>query len=210
MIIKAWTRIDPTLPRDGTDLMTRSLNSAFCSLKKHPNSRQLHVRRQSTNNNEMRKKVIHLFVLWFGFALLFLIIGVIALDVPKYFGLASRGVETQGVVLAKEPKNHSFIRYSYSVNQEEHVSVGSAGGINRSFDELKPGESVRIFYDPEDPAFSLLGDPKAQFKSMLRGTAFLTLLGPAFCLFSLHVKGWLPGDRREVIRPTRKGDLKEK
>jgi hypothetical protein len=130
---------------------------------------------------------------WLAFTLGFLAIAAFELDAPRYYALASRGVETTAVVIAKEPENHSFIRYSYHVNGQEHVGAGSAGGINPRFEDLKPGDAVRVYYDPRDPVSSLLGDPKLQYASIMRGVLFITLLGPVFCLLGLYAKGWLPG-----------------
>ena len=149
--------------------------------------------RQITDGNMVMKRLALVVLIWLGCAVVFLAVAAFALEAPRYHGLATRGVETKGVVVAKEPDNHSFIRYSYHVNQQEHTGVGNAGGINPSFENLNPGDAVRIYYDPKNPGSSLLGDPKNQYASIVRGIAFLTLIGPILCLLGLFVKGWLPG-----------------
>lgn len=139
------------------------------------------------------KRLVLVFLIWFGCAVVFLAVGAFALEAPRYHGLARTGVATKGVVVAKEPENHSFIRYSYHVNQQEYAGVGNAGGINPPFENLNLGDTVTVYYDPKNPGSSLVGDPKEQYASIIRGIAFVTLIGPIFCFFGLFVKGWLPG-----------------
>ncbi|HKR61292.1 MAG TPA: DUF3592 domain-containing protein [Pyrinomonadaceae bacterium] len=142
------------------------------------------------------KQVVLVFLVWFGCAVVFFAAAAVAFETPKYYALVTRGIETKGVVVTKEPENHSFIRYSYLVNQQAYAGLGNAGGINRSFVDLNPGDTVRVYYDSEDPSISHLGDPKAHYASSVRGVAFVTLLGPIFCLVGLFAKGWLPGLRK--------------
>jgi hypothetical protein len=139
------------------------------------------------------KRFVLVFLIWIGLVAIFLAVAAYALEVPKYHRLASGGVQTKGLVVAKEPDNHSFIRYSYQVDQQRYTGLGTAGGINPSFEDLNPGDTVTIYYDPRNPGSSLLGNPKGQYESIVRGIAFVTLFGPIFCLLGLFVKGWLPG-----------------
>jgi len=134
-----------------------------------------------------------MFLIWAGCTVVFLTGAAFALEAPRYRGLATRGIEIKGVVVAKEPENHSFIQYSYEVHQQKYRGVGNAGGVNPPFGDLKPGDQVRIYYDPKDPSASLLGDPRSQYASIIRGIFFATLIGPIFCLLGLFLKGWLPG-----------------
>ena len=139
-----------------------------------------------------KKTALVLVLTWLIFALIFFFGAIFALDGVKYFRLANEGVETQARVTAKEPDNHFFIRYSYTVNGHEYQGIGSAGRGNPDFESIKVGDPFRVFYDPSDPTISVTGNPSVQFASIKRGIAFLTLLGPSFCLFGLWAKGWLP------------------
>jgi Protein of unknown function (DUF3592) len=141
------------------------------------------------------KRFVLVFLIWIGLVAIFLAVAAYTLEVPKYHRLASGGVQTKGLVVVKEPDNHSFIRYSYQVDQQQYTGLGNAGGINRPFEELNPGDSLNVYYDPTNPGSSLLGDAKGQYASIVRGVAFMTLIGPIFCLVGLFVKGWLPGFR---------------
>ncbi len=141
-------------------------------------------------------RVVLAFLAWMGCAVVCLAVASVALEAPKYYALANRGIETKGVVVTKEPENHSFIRYSYHVNQQQYMDVGSAGGLNPSFEDLNPGDPVAVYYDPKKPGSSLLGDPKPHFASILRGIVFVTLIGPTFSVLGLLAKGWLPPLRK--------------
>lgn len=141
----------------------------------------------------MIKKIVVVTVVWLIFASCFFVGSVVALDGVKYFHLAKVGTEAKGTVTAKEPDNHLFIRYSYQVNGQAHQGIGSAGRGNPSFEDLKLGDPVRVYYDPDNPDLSLLRDPSQHFKSIANGVIFVTLLGPSFCLLGLYAKGWLPG-----------------
>lgn len=133
--------------------------------------------------------------LWLGIALVFFLGGVFALDVPKYCRLARNGVEARAVVVAKEPDNHFFVRYRYEVDRQVHVGIGNVGRGNPKFEELKEGDSVRVYYDPKNPDDSLLIDPKGQFHSISFGVLFLTVVGSTFTILGLYAKGWLPPSR---------------
>jgi hypothetical protein len=141
----------------------------------------------------VKKKILVVTVVWFIFALFFFGESVFALDGVKYLRLAKLSRETRGSVISKEPDNHFFIRYSYQVDGQAYQGIGSAGRGNPSFEDLNLGDPVRVYYDPENPNSSLLGNPSQQFASISRGVIFTTLLGPSFCLLGLYIKGWLPG-----------------
>jgi len=54
------------------------------------------------------------------------------------------------------------------------------------------GDQVKVFYDPDNPKESILGDPQGQVTSITKGVLFLAIVGPLFALIGLHRKGWLP------------------
>lgn len=132
-------------------------------------------------------------MIWLVLAIVFLGVSIFALDGVQLYRMAKRGIETDGIVIAKEPKNHLFIRYSYSAGGQVYQGVGNAGRGNPKFEDLNLGDKVKVYFDPSNPSKSLVGNPQLQFESITRGILFLTVFGPAFCLLALYVKGWLPG-----------------
>ena len=130
--------------------------------------------------------VLITFIIWLTLTVIFALFGMVVLDWQKYRRLAKYGVAIEGRVIAKEPDNHQFIRYSYSVGQQSYSGLGNAGRGNPAFERLNIGDSVKVFYDPDDPKVSFLGDPKDQSESNTRGVLFFTLLGPLFSIIGMH------------------------
>ena len=110
----------------------------------------------------------------------------------EYRHLAQVGIKAVGRVTAKEPENHNFVRYTFQVNGKSYDGIGSAGGENPEFEELRIGTNVNIYYDPENPDFSFLGNPHKQAASATAGVIFTSLIGSLLSMLGLYVKGWLP------------------
>jgi hypothetical protein len=70
------------------------------------------------------------------------VIGMVTTDWREYYELSIRGVKTEGIVIAKEPENHKFIRYSYKAGEQTFNSIGSAGRGNPSFEDLEIGDPL--------------------------------------------------------------------
>jgi len=138
------------------------------------------------------KPVVLTGFIWLALTIAFATLGVRALDWQKWHNLTRYGVETKGRVTGKEPDNHNFIRYSYVVGQRTHFGLGSAGNGNPDFDQLNVGDVIRVFYYPDEPEESILGNPESQARSSTNGVLFLGILGPLFSMIGLYAKGWLP------------------
>ena len=121
------------------------------------------------------------------------------LDWQKWHELAKYGIETNGHVVRKEPDNHRFIQYSYTVDQQTYSGLGNAGEDSPEFDQLNVGDVVRVFYNPDNPKESILGNPESQARSIRNGILFLAIFGPLISMIGLYTKGWLPGSRRRRI-----------
>ena len=89
------------------------------------------------------RSVLITFIIWLALTVIFALL--------KYRRLAKWGVAIEGQVIAKEPGNHQFIRYSDSVGQQTYSGLGNAGRGNPAFEQLNIGDSVKVFYDPDDP-----------------------------------------------------------
>ena len=66
------------------------------------------------------------------------------------------------------------------------------GGENPDFAHLAIGDEVILFYDPDNPKDSILGDARAYANSSTFGFLFTTILAPLGFLFAMYRKGWLP------------------
>jgi hypothetical protein len=104
----------------------------------------------------------------------------------KYSGLVRRGVPTQGIVEKTEPNNHAQVRYFYDVGGQRYFGVGRAGFGNPSFDLLKPGVQVLVFYDPEHPDDSCLGSPTVLLRSESAAVLQAAALAAALVVISIY------------------------
>lgn len=119
--------------------------------------------------------------------LIAMIAGAVFLEVPKYYRLSRSGRETIGKVVSKEREKHNTINLQYSVEGRTFESGGFAEAVGRSFDTLSVGDQVVIYYDPDDPGKSTLGDPVGYLKTSLRGTLFISFI-PLLAYISYKVK----------------------
>jgi hypothetical protein len=135
-------------------------------------------------------------LVWLALTIVFAVIGAIVMDWRKWHELAKYSIETNGYVMRKEPDNHRIIQYSYAVDQQTYSGLGNASGDTPEFDQLNIGDEVRVFYNPDNPKLSILGNPESQARSIERGVFFLAIFGPLFSMIGLYTKGWLPVSRR--------------
>lgn len=107
-------------------------------------------------------KMRYLIVIFIGlfFAGLGYIIGFVSLDQEKIQYFKNHGIFTYGKVLSKQPDDRHTIVYTYPVDGFEFTAVGHAGQGNPEFEEIQSGQKIIVFYDPEEPSDSFLGDPR--------------------------------------------------
>ena len=97
--------------------------------------------------------------------------------VPGLYRIARNGTAIDGRVIEKQPKNRNNVRYSYEVGGK---TFEGSDGVGPRFETIKPGESIRVFYDPRDPGLSLLGTtpPYEIFRDTVMVSAvFSTIVG---------------------------------
>jgi co-chaperonin GroES (HSP10) len=101
--------------------------------------------------------------------------------------IASREQTTKGLITAHEPANHNRYGYVFSVNGRTFN-----GWESPKKEELKIGEQVVVYYDPQDPNKNALTD---------FGELGMSSLGPMLTmLFGIGVLGWYIGSRRRQHR----------
>ena len=130
--------------------------------------------------------------IWLAFALGAASLVIIPLDWPKWHGLAQRAVETNGFITAKEPNNHSSIRYSYRIGDQSFTGIGRGGGANPEFEQLRVGDSIKVFYDSANPEVSCPDSPDRQSADIMMAVVFAIIVAPIGGFIGLYRKGWLP------------------
>jgi hypothetical protein len=76
-----------------------------------------------------------------------------------------RYASTQAAVVELHPEFHGTARYEYHVGGRLFQGQTQPAAPNPPLAELRLGQSLVVFYDPEDPAKSVLGDPKLMLKT---------------------------------------------
>jgi len=141
-------------------------------------------------------------LLWLAGASL-IAVGLGSLNIPRLYPLMRRGVKTCGTVTAFEPNNHNTVRYSFEVDGK---SYSGAQGGGRGLDV--PGfpancEGHVVFYLPDDPYVSCIGDPDPMFKNEVISILFPMVTFPLFALLMLRWRNptfrrWLGAQRHRV------------
>jgi Protein of unknown function (DUF3592) len=126
-------------------------------------------------------------VLWAIFTVLAAAIAAIVFEVPKHARLLASGVEVRGGIIALQPDNHGSVIYEYETGGYSYKGAGHAGDIGANFDDLRVGQEVPVFFDPERREVSCLGEPSEHLNSLLFLTAFLAS-SPTLFVVALKVR----------------------
>jgi hypothetical protein len=112
-------------------------------------------------------------------------VGIGSLNWPTYRRMAAQGVSGTATVVELLPKIHNTVRYQYEVGGQRFEGQMQSWQPNPPLEQLVVGQTVVIYYDPQRPEESVLGDPKP----MLRNETISVLLA-AFVMPTLIVGGW--------------------
>ena len=114
-----------------------------------------------------------------------IVIGVGSLNWVSYRRLVTRGVSTSATVLELLPNNHNTVRYEYQVAGRTFRGRMQSWGPNPPLEQLSVGQVVIVYYDPEQPGESVLGDPKPIFKNETISIALAAVVFPSILVFAL-------------------------
>ncbi len=141
--------------------------------------------------------------LWFAGASL-VAFGIGQFNVPLLYRLTRRGVTTCGTVTGFEPNNHRTVHYSYQVNDKIYSGAQEGGvGGETSASSNHCGGNV-VFYLPERPDVSCIGDPAPMLKNEIIPIALAMLFIPPFSLLSARSR--YPAFRRWLRAGTQSPD----
>ena len=112
-------------------------------------------------------------------------LGIGSLNWPTYRRMAARGVSGKATVIELLPKIHNTVRYHYEVGGQKFEGQMQSWQPNPPLEQLGVGQPLVIYYDPQRPEVSVLGDPKP----MLRNET-ISVLFAAFGVPTLIVVGW--------------------
>lgn len=134
-------------------------------------------------------------LLWF-FLDIIIVLGIGQINVPKFWSLYKRGIKVDGVVLQKEPENHQSVHFSYLGPNITYTNIyGHAGYGNPGFEDLKIGEKIIVFYDPENPEISVMGYPKGYLDNEIISIALGCIIFPPLIIFAIK-----RADKRNALK----------
>jgi uncharacterized protein DUF3592 len=133
-------------------------------------------------------------IIWFVLAAT-VAIGLVSLNWPAYRRMVVRGVSGQATVVDLLPKNHQTVRYEYHVAGRIFQGCMQSWQPNAPLEQLRVGQTLVIYYDPEHPEESVLGDPRPMLKNETISIALGALIFPTF-----FVLAWARRGRRVTVQ----------
>jgi hypothetical protein len=113
-------------------------------------------------------------------------------DLIRLHWLSQRSTKTQGTVLAKEPQNHRLVDYEYTVGQRSFRGQDRVDEEAISFDSIQPRDHITIYFDSENPSYSVLGNPRMRYENEIRSVGAATVIFPILIVVILIWRGVLP------------------
>jgi hypothetical protein len=109
-----------------------------------------------------------------------------SLNVPAYSQLVKHGVQARGIVTKVTPKFHNTASYVYTVDGRSFDGRNQSWLPNVPVADLKPGDPVIVFYDPQNPSRSVLGNPRPMLENELAfvGLGAVTLPTVVICILA--------------------------
>jgi hypothetical protein len=107
-------------------------------------------------------------------------IGIGSLNWPEYRRMAVRGISGHAIVVELLPKIHNSVRYEYYVAGRTLQGQMQSWQPNPPLEQLSVGQPLVIYYNPERPEESVLGDPRPILKNETVSIALAALGIPTF------------------------------
>jgi hypothetical protein len=104
-------------------------------------------------------------------------------DWVRYERLSRGGVMSQGWVTGKSDAKRGLVYYAFETPRKVFTDTGSGGFGNPDAAQLNEGDKVLVYYLPDNPDVSCLGDPSDRVRE--QNIALVWILLPA-----AGVAGW--------------------
>ncbi len=102
-------------------------------------------------------------------------------DWVREYRLFKYSAHANGIVTAREPKNHDVAHYEFAVNGKSYSSFGQGGG--------RVGEKVTVYYLTDDPNFSRLVKPGEDLVFMIVAPMVLSTIAGFVVMSRVGKKG---------------------
>jgi hypothetical protein len=113
----------------------------------------------------------------------------------KSLALCIHNQPIKGTITETFPNNHLGLDFNYVV--DGHVFNGSryAGQIGRTFDTIKLGDSVTVFYNEKNPASSTLDNPSVLLVRIIGQIVAACAILPVLGIYFSQRYGFLPNKK---------------
>jgi hypothetical protein len=118
-------------------------------------------------------------ITWVLLAIL-IMVGLGSFNWQTYRRMAARGVPGRATVVELLPKVHETVRYHYEVAGQKFEGQMQSWEPNPPLGQLSIGQSVVVYYDPQRPEESVLGDPKPMLRNEIISILLAAFVGPTF------------------------------
>ena len=109
-------------------------------------------------------------------------VGIGSLNWASYRRLAARGVSAQAKVVELLPNNHNTVRYEYRVAGRTFQGRMQSWQPNPPREQLRIGQQLVIYYNPDQPGESVLGDPTPILKNESISIGLAAVVFPSMTL----------------------------
>jgi hypothetical protein len=125
-------------------------------------------------------------------------IGIGSLNWPAFHRMAAAGVSGQATVTELLPEIHNTVRYEYHVGGQVFHGQQQSWQPNPPLERLSVGQTLVIYYAPQNPGASVLGDPKPMLQNETISVALAATMIPTFIVVAWAWKS----SRRHAERVT--------
>jgi hypothetical protein len=123
-------------------------------------------------------------ILWLLLAVLaFIAMG--SVNLPLFHRIRANGVRQQAIATKLTPEFHYTVCYEYQVDGAKFEGQDQSWPPNPPLNEIKVGQSLVVYYDPQNPSRSVLGNPEPRLMNELTSVGTVTLVLPTVIVFGL-------------------------
>jgi len=119
------------------------------------------------------------FVIWLALFLAFAV-GLGSLNLPTYYKIATHGVSGKASVVELLPNIHNTVRYKYHAAGQVLQAQHQPWQPNPPLERLNVGDQLVIYYLPDRPEESVLGDPRPILKNEIVSVGLAAVIFPTF------------------------------
>ena len=123
--------------------------------------------------------MIRYLLIWLALAAA-ITVGIGSLNLPTYHLMTVRGVKGQATVIELLPDVHGTVLYAYQVGRRTFQGQMQPWKPNPELQQLHIGQPLVIYYDPEHPEDSVLGDPRPMLENEIGSVVSAAIIIPTF------------------------------